>query len=89
MKRSYAEDEMTRHEVDRKQALQELETDIGSLEQLDCPVCSTDLDHYYGACARIKNLQQQMQVHCSCAIDWAILLVIVDWVLTVCVVYDI
>lgn len=63
MKRSYAEDEMTRHEVDRKQALQELETDIGSLEQLDCPVCNTDLDHYYGACARIKSLQQQMQVH--------------------------
>ena len=62
MKRSYAENDTTRHEVDRKQSLQQLETDIGTLEQLDCPVCDTDLDHYYASCKSIKHLQRQMQV---------------------------
>ena len=63
MKRSYAEDDTTRHEVDRKQALQQLEEDFKSLRTLDCPVCEQDLDGYYSACARIQHLKTQMQVY--------------------------
>ena len=62
MKRSYAENDTTRHEVDRKHALQQLEVDFRALEQLDCPMCDVDLDHYYTSCARIQQLQKQMQV---------------------------
>ena len=62
MKRSYAENDTTKHEVDRKQALQRLEEDTESLQRLDCPVCDVDLDHYYSACARIQHLQKEMQV---------------------------
>ena len=69
MKRSYAEDEMTRHEVDRREALKELEVAIGSLEKLDCPMCASDMDHYYGACAHIQHLQEQMQVR-KCVHYW-------------------
>lgn len=63
IKRSYAENDTTRHEVDRKQALQQLEVDFKTLEQLNCPMCDVDLDHYYTACAHIQYLQKQMQVH--------------------------
>ena len=63
MKRSYAEDSTTRHEVDRKQALQQLEEDFRSLQDLDCSMCDEDLDHYYSACAHILHLHTQMQVH--------------------------
>ena len=62
MKRSYAEDETTKHEVDRQRSLQQLMEDIGSLEQLHCSACATDLEHYYVACARRRHLQMQMQV---------------------------
>ena len=62
MKRSYAEDETTRHEVDRKQALKQLEEDFKSLQRLECPVCDQDLDHYYTACSHIQRLRAQMQV---------------------------
>ena len=63
MKRSFAELDYARHEVDRKQALEELEQNIGSLEHLDCPLCATDIDHYYGACARVAYLRREMQVY--------------------------
>ncbi|CAI8055955.1 Helicase SKI2W, partial [Geodia barretti] len=63
MKRSYAEDETTRHEVDRKQTLKQLEEDFRSLQRLDCPVCDQDLDHYYTACSRIQHLRTQMQAY--------------------------
>lgn len=62
MKRSFAELDSARHEVDRQQALKDLEQSIGSLEDLDCPLCSTDVDHYYSACARIAHLRKEMQV---------------------------
>ena len=62
MKRSYAEDETTRHEVDRKQTLRQLEEDVRCMQRLDCPVCDQDLDHYYTACSRIQHLRTQMQV---------------------------
>lgn len=61
MKRSFAELDSARHEVDRQQAVQELEQNVGSLQRLDCPVCDTDIDHYYGACARITHLKKKMQ----------------------------
>ena len=62
MKRSYAEDDTTRHEVNRKHTLKQLEEDFKSLQTLDCPVCQQDLDSYYEACARIQQLKTQMQV---------------------------
>ena len=65
MKRSYAEDDATKNEVDRKLALQQVEADSKTLKQLNCPVCDSDLDRYYSSCARIQQLQKQMQV-CKC-----------------------
>ncbi len=62
MKRSFAEVDSARHEVDRQQALRDLEQSIGSLEGLDCPLCSVDIDQYYSACARIAHLRKKMQV---------------------------
>ena len=62
MKRSFAELDSARHQVDRQQAVQELEQNVGSLQRLDCPICDTDIDHYYGACARITYLKKKMQV---------------------------
>ena len=76
MKRSYAEDDTTRHEVDRKQALEQLEVDFKALQQLNCPICDQDLNQYYDSCARIQHLQRQMQVttydccqHISCVVN--------------------
>ena len=62
MKRSFAEIDSARHEVDRKQALQDLEQSIRDLQELDCPICFEDIDSYYSACARITYLKGQMQV---------------------------
>lgn len=62
MKRSYAEDETTRHEVDRKQALRQLEEDVLVLQRLDCPICEQDIEVYYSSCARIHHLKDNMQV---------------------------
>lgn len=62
MKRSFAEIDSARHEVDRKQALEDLEQSITGLGQLDCPVCFEDIDQYYSACARIAHLRREMQV---------------------------
>ena len=63
MKRSFAESDTTRHEVDRKQALDSLQSDILSL-QLDepCPVCSTDIDQYYSDCSRLTTLDRRIKV---------------------------
>jgi len=63
MKRSFAENDSVRHEVDRKQALQDLEQSIRDLQKLDCPICSEDIDSYYSACARITYLKREMQVY--------------------------
>lgn len=65
MKRSFGESDSMRHEVDRKESMKELEDNIGSLEQLDCPLCTNDIDHYYSACARVTHLQREMQVSTS------------------------
>ena len=63
MKRSFAETDSARHEVDRQDALKGLEEDLSSLDQLDCPICSTDIDYYYSACARVTHLKMKMQVY--------------------------
>ena len=62
MKRSFAELDSARHQVDRQQAVEELEQNVGSLQRLGCPICDTDINHYYGACARITHLKKTMQV---------------------------
>ena len=62
MKRSFAEIDSARHEVDRTQALQDLEQSIRDLQELDCPICFEDIDSYYSACARITYLKREMQV---------------------------
>ncbi len=73
MKRSFAELDSARHEVDRQQALEDLKQSISSLGELDCPLCSIDIDQYYSACARITHLRKEMQVRklaanvCYCA----------------------
>ena len=62
MKRSFAEMDSARHEVDRRQALDSLENNIVSLQgQEECPLCMQDIGHYYSACARITELQKEMQ----------------------------
>ena len=60
MKRSFAEIDSAKHEVDRKQALQDLEESINGLGELDCPICFEDIDQYYSACARIAYLRREM-----------------------------
>lgn len=72
MKRSFAENDSVRHEVDRKQALQDLEQSIKNLQKLDCPICSEDIDSYYSACARITDLKRKMQVY---LIVWTIVII--------------
>ena len=62
IKRSFAEQESARHEMDRKQALDDPKQSISSLQDLNCPLCSIDIDQYYGACARIAHLRKDMQV---------------------------
>ena len=59
MKRSFAENDSVCHEVDRKQALQDLEQSIRDLQKLDCPICSEDIDSYYSARARITLSQER------------------------------
>lgn len=64
MKRSFAESDTTRHEVDRKQAFDSLQSDILSLQQDEpCPVCSIDIDQYYSACSRLTTLNHEMKVY--------------------------
>lgn len=62
MKRSFAEIDSARHEVDRRQTLDSLESNIDCLKrQEECPLCMQDIDHYYSACARILQLKKEMQ----------------------------
>ena len=68
MKRSFKEVDSIRHEVDRKQTLDDLVQSVGTLEKLECPVCDDDIDHYYSACTRVRSLQRQMQV-CTAIAD--------------------
>ena len=69
MKRSFAENDSVCHEVDRKQALQDLEQSIRDLQKLDCPICSEDIDSYYSARARITYLKREMQVGIPCSMN--------------------
>lgn len=63
MKRSFAETDSTKHEVDRRQALTDLKKKISDLEKNKlCPVCEVDIDEYYSACARLTFLDSQMKV---------------------------
>ena len=63
MKRSFAETDSTKHEVDRRQALTDLKKKISDLEKNElCPVCEVDIDEYYSACARLTSLGSQMKV---------------------------
>ena len=62
MKRSYAELDSMKHEVDRQQQLQNLKERAQALEELTCPVCISDIDQYYSCAARIADLQAAMKV---------------------------
>lgn len=63
MKRSFAEVDSMKHEVDRKEKLQQLQDNARSYEGLICGVCYTDIDQYYLACAAMWKLHRKSQVY--------------------------
>ena len=62
MKRSYAELDSMKQEVDRQQQLQEVQESVKALKELHCHVCTPDIDQYYSCAARIAYLQASMKV---------------------------
>ncbi len=63
MKRSFAETDSAKHEVDRKQALTDLQGEISDIQGREsCPVCDVDIAQYYSSCASISTLDSQMKV---------------------------
>ena len=62
MKRSFAEVDSMKHEVDRKEKLQQLQDNAKLYEGLMCGVCYTDIDQYYQACAAMWKLHRKSQV---------------------------
>ncbi len=66
MKRSFAETESTKHEVDRKQTLTDLQLKITDMQsKVSCPVCNADIPQYYNSCATLNTLDKDMKV-CTC-----------------------
>lgn len=63
MKRSFAETDSTKHEIDRKQALADLQREISDIQGREsCPVCDVDIAQYYNSCASLSTLNIQMKV---------------------------
>ena len=63
MKRSFAEIDSARHQVDRQEALHSLRRKSESLHQRpDCPTCLQDVDQYYSACVKLTENNRDMQV---------------------------
>lgn len=63
MKRSFAETESTKHEVDRKQALAGLQQQISDIKsKMSCSVCNIDISQYYSFCARLTMLDNEIKV---------------------------
>ena len=62
MKRSFAEVDTARHKRSHQQSVESLQLDMRSLTQLNCPVCTQDIDQYYSVATRIAHLQKEMQV---------------------------
>ncbi len=66
MKRSFAETESTKHEIDRKQALAGLQQEISDIQsKISCSMCDADITEYYSCCARLATLDYKMKV-CTC-----------------------
>ncbi len=63
MKRSFAETDSAKHEVDRKQALADLQREISDIQGREsCLVCDADIAQYYSSCATLSTLDSQMKV---------------------------
>ena len=64
MKRSFAEIDSAKNEVNRTVLLQELNDKLASMEAVtECSICVHDIKKYYENCAQITELNSRMQVH--------------------------
>ena len=60
LKRSFAETESTKHEVDRQDTMIQLQSKLSQLV-VSCSLCSLDIAPYYSYCDRVHTLDQQMR----------------------------
>ena len=63
IKRSFAELDSVKHEVDRKEMLKQLLEEKKAMESLNCYHCYEDLDQYYQSCVQIMKLRKKLQVY--------------------------
>ena len=63
IKRSFAEIDSARHQVDRQNALDHIKENLRHLCQMEyCPICSQDINHYYNACVTLDIFHTRIQV---------------------------
>lgn len=62
MKRSFAEFYMQKDAQERKREMEEVETKLQTIKEVDCTFCSEDLKLYFKDCRELSELTRTVQV---------------------------